>query len=145
MSDTYTQEMAERICAEICEGKSVRTICKMVGMPSKMTVMRWLNKHAEFKALYDRACIERAEAYAEEIVDIADDGSNDYVADGEGNVRFDGEHVQRSKLRVETRKWICAKMKPKKFGEKVETTHEVGDSLQALLTEIDGKSRSLPG
>jgi hypothetical protein len=145
MADTYTPEMAARICAEIIDGKSVRSICKMEGMPSKITVMRWLRSHEDFKELYDRACVERAEAYAEEIVDIADDGTNDYVPDGDDGVRFDHEHVQRSKLRVEARKWICAKMKPRKYGEKVETTHQVGDTLQALLKEIDGRSRSLPG
>lgn len=143
----YTAELAERICAEIIDGKSVRTICKMEGMPDRATVVRWLRKHEDFKALYDRACIERAEAYAEEIIDIADDGSNDYVPDGDGHMRFDSEHVQRSKLRVDSRKWICAKMKPKKYGEKL----AVGGAedlppvqvqkIERVLVRADAKNR----
>jgi hypothetical protein len=141
----YTPELAERICAEIIDGKSLRTLCKMEGMPSKRSIMYWLNKHQEFRDLYDRACIERSEGYAEELVDIADDVSNDYISDGEGGFLVDREHIQRSRLRVDTRKWICAKMKPRKYGDKVETTHQVGDTLAALMAEIDGKSRALPG
>jgi hypothetical protein len=116
---TYTPEMGELICAEIIEGKSLRTICKMSGMPAKRTVMYWLNKHQDFKELYDRACIERAEGYAEELIDIADDGTNDYYTDSEGVEHVDHENIQRSRLRVDTRKWICAKMKPRKYGDKV--------------------------
>lgn len=116
----YTPELGRRICAHMVEGKSLRSICKMDGMPSKSGVMLWLQQHDEFLKIYCIAQQERAEAYAEEVIDIADDGSNDYVLDEEGVPRFDHEHVQRSKLRVEARKWICAKMKPKKYGDKVE-------------------------
>lgn len=123
----YTPELADRICAEIIDGKSVRTICKMEGMPSKRTIMYWLRIHAEFKKLYDIACVERSEAYAEEIVDIADDGSNDWMEreldNGKSVTVVDHEHIQRSRLRVEARKWICAKMKPRKYGEKIELEH----------------------
>ena len=61
---------------------------------------------------------------AEDILDIADDGTNDWMEkqDSEGSAAgwsFNGEHVQRSKLRVDARKWLMSKMKPKKYGEKV--------------------------
>lgn len=136
----YTPELGQKICAEMITPKSLAKICKQPGMPSKKTVMEWLQKHAEFLEIYRIAQRERAEVYFEECVDIADDATNDFV---EG--RVDKEHINRSRLRVDTRKWICAKMDPKRWGDKVETTHEVGDSLQALLQEIDGKSRTLPG
>ena len=128
MADEYTQEIAERICAEMIDGKSLTTICKMAGMPSRRTVMYWLNRHQEFRELYDRACIERAESYAEEIVEIADNATNDWMENNDPDNpgwKFNGEHVQRSKLRLEARKWICSKMKPHKFGEKVEITGEI--------------------
>lgn len=118
MTDQYSPEFADRICAEIADGKSVRTICKMDGMPCKATLFNWLGQHADFKAKYDIAVMERAESYAEEIIDIADDGTNDWVAE-DGVIRLDHEHVQRSRLRVDARKWICAKMKPKKYGDKL--------------------------
>lgn len=114
----YTQEIAIRFCTAISEGKSLRSVCKIEGMPSKPTVFEWLRDNPEFARLYQIACEERAEGYAEEIVDIADDGTNDYVVE-DGMMRFNSEHVQRSKLRVEARKWIACKLKPKKYGDKL--------------------------
>jgi hypothetical protein len=124
----YTPEIGDSICAEIADGKSLRSVCLMDGMPSKSNVMNWLRKYPDFKATYDLACVERAEAYAEEIIDIADDGSNDWMETNDPDNpgwKFNGEHAQRSKLRLEARKWICAKMKPRKYGEKVEISGEI--------------------
>lgn len=144
----YTPELGERICAEMIDGKSLRSVCAMDGMPSKTTVMQWLRKHPEFEKIYRIAQAERAESYIEEIVEISDDGTNDWMANNDPDnpgYRFNGEHFGRSRLRVDTRKWIAAKMHPNRYGEKVATTIEAGDSLAALLQAIDGKSRSLPG
>jgi hypothetical protein len=63
----------------------------------------------------------RAERMAEEILDIADDGSNDWIEreqDGRTVIVADHEHIQRSKLRVDARKWLMAKMLPKKYGDR---------------------------
>lgn len=121
---SYTQETADRICSELAEGKSLRTVCKADDMPSCQTVYSWLRTRPEFLDQYARAKEDAAEAFAEEMLDIADEASNDWMSvndpDNPG-YRFNGEHVNRSRLRVDTRKWIAAKLKPKKFGEKVQT------------------------
>jgi hypothetical protein len=118
----YSAEIGDRICAEMIDGKSLRSVCEMEGMPTKKTVMRWLRTHPEFKQNYDLAQRERAQVYAEDIVDIADNASNDWMEtndpDNQG-YRFNGEHVQRSKLRLEARKWICSKLLPKLYGDKI--------------------------
>jgi hypothetical protein len=145
MADAYTPEWSDKFCALVAGGKSVSSICKQPDMPSKQTIFTWLRVHPDFLKAYQIATEERAEGYADEIIDIADDSVNDFVSDGEGGTRVDLEHIARARLRVDSRKWICGKMKPKKYGDKVETTHEAGDSLAALLQAIDGKSRSLPG
>lgn len=93
-------------------------------MPAKSTVFKWLADVPEFAELYRIAMEQRTEAHVEECIDIADDGSNDWIASNDPNnpgYRFNGEHYQRSRLRVETRKWIACKMKPKKYGDKVST------------------------
>lgn len=118
----YTQERAEKICALIAEGISVRTICKMDGMPETGTFYRWLRVYPEFMQQYACAKEDQADALAEEMLDIADDGTNDWMElnDKKGECigyQVNGEHVQRSRLRVETRKWLLAKQKPKKFGD----------------------------
>lgn len=145
----FTPELGDQICAEMIDGKSLRSICAREDMPSKRTVMFWLRTRPEFKAAYRTAQQERAECWIEEIVSIADDNSEDLVEreleNGKTVTVVDHDHIARSRLRVDTRKWIAAKMMPKLYGDKIEATHEAGDSLTALLTAIDGKSRTLPG
>lgn len=134
----YTQELADRICAQLAEGKSLRTVCKAEDTPSTVTVFSWLRTRPEFLNQYTRAKEEAADALAEEMLDIADEGSNDWMAihDGENvGYRQNGEAVNRSRLRVDTRKWIAAKLKPKKYGDKVDLAH-TGPDGGALIVQV---------
>jgi hypothetical protein len=89
--------------------------------------MRWLAEHQEFRDQYARAREAQADYWAEEIVEIADDGTNDYVdrqnKDGSTYETVNSEHINRSRLRVDTRKWLMARMAPKKYGDRI--TQEV--------------------
>lgn len=142
----YTQELADRICELLACGQSMRTVCKDEQLPSMQTVFSWLRKFPEFLEQYTRAKQEAADALVEEMIDICDDGTNDWmeVFDKDGECigyKVNGEHVQRSRLRVETRKWIAAKLKPKLYGDKVALDHGVqeGDPLLALMGQMAGK------
>ena len=102
-------------------------------MPAMSTIFKWLNDYKEFSEQYARAKEAQADAFAEEILDIADDGTNDWVEihgrDGENTGwRENGEAIRRSVLRVDARKWLMGKLKPKKYGDKV----------QAEVTGADG-------
>jgi hypothetical protein len=123
----YTQALADDICAQLSTGLSMRTVCNPDDMPDKSTLFRWIRSNEEFRDQYARAKEESADALIEEIMDIADDGSNDWMErqDKDGAVigwQLNGEHVQRSKLRVDTRKWAASKLKPKKYGDKLDLT-----------------------
>lgn len=120
----YSDELATRICLEISTtSKSLRTICKQDGMPCVATVLNWLNSNESFLAQYTRAKEEQADFLAEEMMEIADDSSQDLDRiDDYGNRIENKEFVNRSKLRVETRKWIASKLKPKKYGDRVDVT-----------------------
>lgn len=121
----YTQELADNICAQLATGVSLRTVCKGEGMPSLQTIFNWFRTKQGFVEQYTRAKEESADALADEIMDISDDGHNDWMSVwyGETEVRkVDNEAVQRSKLRVDTRKWIASKLKPKKYGDKIDMT-----------------------
>ena len=126
----FTQELADVICERIANGESLRRICKDEGMPSMGTVMRWLNQDAVFCEQYVRARELQAEGFFDEIADIADNASNDWMEtcdpDNPG-YRLNGEHIQRSKLRVDARKWMLAKMLPKKYGDKQQIDHTSSD------------------
>jgi hypothetical protein len=103
------------------------------------TVFKWIRTIPEFSQQYDKAKAESADSLAEEILDIADDGTNDWMErngkDGEKQTVFNTEHVQRSRLRVDARKWIASKLKPKKYGDKTEVEHTGKVSLESLIAQ----------
>lgn len=143
----FTQEIADKICEEIAtSSKSLKTICGEEGMPSVRTVLSWLSQgdkeeskpeFKEFLHQYARAREEQADFLAEEILEIADDGSNDLMTITKGDASYETENKEvtnRSKLRVEARKWIASKLKPKKYSDKVDLNH----AGQIALNQITG-------
>lgn len=127
----YSVEVTSAICARLVEGESLRSICRDEEMPSLATVFNWLARHSEFVDQYARAREEQAETLAAEIIDIADEECTMVRADkhntkadtddGLVEVVFDSTAVARNRLRVDARKWVAAKLKPKVYGEKVQT------------------------
>lgn len=134
----YTSEKAAEICALIAEGHSLRQIEAIEGMPNRRTILRWLDRHEEFRPQYARAREAQAEHFADEILEISDDGSNDWMRrtgkDREEQWVANGEHIQRSRLRVDARKWLMSKMAPKKYGEKIQ--HAGADGEGPVKMEI---------
>lgn len=132
----FTQKIADLICERIAAGETLAAICKDADMPETVTVWRWREAHESFRSAYARARVAQMEAWADEIVDISDDGSNDWMKrndpDNEGYV-FNGEHAQRSRLRVDTRKFLMAKIAPKVFGEKTQLTNAEGDGPAEIV------------
>lgn len=115
----YTPELADLICEQIADGNSLRSVCADEAMPSKTTVFRWLAANPAFRDHYARAREAQADSLADDILDIADDSAHDTYIDENGNERTNTEVVARSRLRVDARKWIAAKLKPKVYGDKV--------------------------
>jgi hypothetical protein len=127
-TSSYSDVMADTICERISDGQSLRTICEDEGMPNKSTVFRWLAANPEFATKYAHAREAQADALVDEMIDIADDGRNDWMEkrnqDGE-NIGWqeNGEALRRSDIRIKTRQWVAAKLRPKKYGEKLELEH----------------------
>jgi len=133
----FTQKIGDLICALLAEGKSLRSICDLKDMPHKSTVLLWVVKgyrgdpeYTAFSDQYMRAREAQSEGVLDEVNEIADDSSLDYIFrtkdDGSGESAeaiVNHEHINRSKLRIETRFRFASKMHPRKFGEKV--TQEV--------------------
>lgn len=123
----YTTEIADAICERIADGESLRSICSDDGMPNKATVFRWLGKHEEFGDQYARAREAQADTLFDEVLDIADDARNDWMernGDGDAGYVANGEHIQRSRLRIDARKWMAGKMRPKKYGDSMNLNHD---------------------
>jgi len=119
----YSQELAAKLCEQLSEGISLRTVCLAKEMPNKSTVFNWLHTNQSFLDQYTRAKQESADAMAEDVIDIADN-EDQLIEDGSGGYRHNPIQVQRDRLRIETRKWLMAKMKPKKYGDKLDLTSD---------------------
>lgn len=137
---SFTQEIADLICEGLAEGHSLRKLCQADNMPNAGTVCRWLASNEAFREQYAHAREAQAETLFDEMLDIADDGRNDKYTDDNGNERTDQDVIARSRLRVETRKWMAGKLKPKVYGDKIDLNHGVQpeNPLAALLAQVSG-------
>lgn len=143
----FTKELANDICERLASGESLRTICMAEGMPGERTVYTWLLDDEAFQQQYARAREAQADALVEEIREIADDGSNDWMEvrlkSGEVKVVLDQEHVQRSRLRIDTRKWLMSKMAPKKYGDKMQHTGADGEGpVEVVVSDLEFARRT---
>lgn len=101
---TYTREAADEICRRLAEGETLRAICRDMGLAIG-TVLGWVRDDRDgFAERYARARDIGYEVMADELIDIADGGSDDW---------------QRDRLRVDARKWLLAKALPKRFGDRM--------------------------
>lgn len=138
----YTDELGVEICKRIAEGESIRSIVKDDKMPSSSTIFRWLldDEKKIFWEQYEKARNIQAELMFEELLEIADDGQNDWVEkeykDGSSYVTLNTEHFGRSRLRVDTRKWYLSKVLPKKFGDKLDLTSGNKPIPAPILTNL---------
>lgn len=128
----YSQEVADAICSLLAQGWSLRKVIEYgyeeysdLKFPSMATVFKWMREHEEFLKQYARAKQESADAMAEEILDIADKTEDQIM----GIDKSDGARVQAQKLRIDTRKFLMAKMKPKIYGDKLDLTSG-GDKIE---------------
>lgn len=119
---TYRTEENKKIILDlVLSGMSLLAISRLEGFPSDFVIRAWMRDDDSFYTEYTRAWSARADRIIDEVMEIADESSEDWVdkTNREGEVigrRIDPEAVARSKLRIDTRIWIAGRMKPKKFG-----------------------------
>jgi hypothetical protein len=144
----YSEEMARDICERISLGESLRMISRDAEMPALSVMTVWISKYPEFQVQYARAREAQADALFDEILEIADDGRNDYMLKVEGGKEAyleNGEALRRSQMRIDARKWMAGKLRPKKYGEKhiAEVSGPDGSAVQINATrtlDITGMS-----
>lgn len=125
----YTDDIAAQICERLANGEPLAKMCKDEGMPNPSTVYRWLIAHESFREMYARAREDQADTLADEIVQIADTpllGVKTRTTD-DGVETTEGDMIEHRRLQVEARKWIAAKLKPRKYSERLQNTHEGAD------------------
>jgi hypothetical protein len=138
----YSEELAQAVLDSLSEGNSLRDTAKELGI-SPAVVRSWVVDNLNgFGERYTRARILQAEAWADEIITVAADGSKDtvikYGRDGSEYEAPDNEWINRSRLIVDTKKWLLAKLHPATYGDKLalDNKHDVSDSLLKVLERI---------
>lgn len=143
----YRQSVARAICMRLALGQSLNEVCRTKGYPSKVTVFAWLHKYPDFLNQYQYAREIQQHHHLDEMLEIADNATNDWMErhDREGEVvgwQVNGDHVNRSRLRIDTRKWIMERMAPKTFGSKQAIEHTSPDgSMTPTFGSLYGKSQ----
>lgn len=130
----YTKELGEQICERIATSSDgLRKICKEFDI-TPFTLIKWLTDtdKKEFSQQYARAKQSQADMLAEEILEIADESSKDTTKTETGELA-NNEWINRSRLRVDARKWLASKLAPKKYGDKLDINQRnitVGKDLE---------------
>lgn len=136
----FSQELFDTICDRIASGESLRSVCKDENMPAQVTVFKWLANNDTLAKQYARAREAQADAIFDEALDIADDSRNDWMTrndpENPGWIA-NGENIQRARLRIDTRKWMAGKLRPKTYGDKLEVDNTSSDgSLRPSVIRI---------
>lgn len=137
----WTAEIEDEVFQHIADGKAIREALKDDWLPSWTTFNKRLASDAEFASRYAQAREVQADAIFDEMLEIADDARNDWMekrGSDDAGWLANGEHIQRSRLRIETRKWMAGKLRPKVYGDKLDVDHKggltitVGDQVRKL-------------
>jgi len=136
----YTKELADFICEKVATHScGLMKLCKMYPeMPHHDSIFLWRYVHPEFSEQYAKAKLKQADLLAEEIIDISDDSAHDTTTTEDGKVVPNTELVARSRLRVDTRKWLASKLLPKQYGDKMilEQKTEENENLKREIKEL---------
>jgi hypothetical protein len=132
MTEATKAEILKRIAA----GETLMQVCESPHLPERSTVIDYSKRDDAFSADLTRARADWAVAQADIIVGIIDDSSNDWeekrTFGGATETRLNREAVERSKARVEVRKWLMERFLPKAFS--VDATKLTGDHTDAAST-----------
>ena len=141
----YTPELANEICERLVN-EPLAQICRDEHIPLKGTVLNWVDQDREgFADRYARARSAQIEAMAHEILTIADDSSADVVTryneKGDPYEAVDQDHINRSRLRVDTRKWLLSRLRPRVYGDATMLKHADADGNKLPTFEVSTVAR----
>ena len=132
----YSDEVAEAICEAVATTpRGIDWLCAhFPNFPAPSTVSRWLNEKPDFRVAMNFAKRRQAELLMYQGLEIADDDSGDLETverrDGTSETRLNNEFVARSKLRVEARFKMAARLDPKVWGDKLDINASLGFTQQ---------------
>ena len=143
----YSKELIEEICNNIASSsKGIKLLCKENGhWPNKDTIFTWLKNNKEFSDQYAQAKRCQIEFLVDEVLEIADDASQDQLIDNEGKTIFNPQSVSRARLKIDTRKWLACKLVPRVYSNNPNDEHDSNSKLlqeaRELRDRLDVKNR----
>jgi hypothetical protein len=138
----YTDKLAALICERVLMGESLVQITSDKSMPAARTVYYWIANNEKFLQMYTKAKEDQQETYIDELIDIADNQCSTAVMvegqplliDGKPLTTVTPASVSHAKLRIETRKWTAAKLKPRKYGNHNSVSIDLPKGSGVLMT-----------
>ena len=132
----FSQELADTICERIALGESLRKVCRTDDMPAMSSVFKWLRENKSFSEQYVKASEERTETQQEQLIEMGDEA----IAHAEStDPKAANAVVSAYKLKADNLKWSMSKMKPKKYGDKLDVTSD-GEKIVYIPTELMNKN-----
>lgn len=136
----FTKELADDICRKLGNGASLRTVLLAEEMPGMETVWRWLRENEEFRAQYVLATEERTESQQEMLIEMGDQAISHAES---SDPKAANAVVSAYKLKADNLKWSMSKMKPKKYGDKVDVTSG-GEKVAVSIIQYEGNNAAPP-
>jgi hypothetical protein len=132
---TYSEAIGKEIVTRLASGQSLHSICKLDHMPHISTIYDWIGKEPSFAEHYGRAREQAAHTLFDQMIDIADDCSNDLLKDGTPN----NAAIQRAKLQIDTRARVAGKLAPRVYGERIEQLNQTVN-IDSRSVIVDGRA-----
>ena len=136
-TDKDKDNIFEYVCQEIEKGKALRNVLKDENMPSTSTFYQWLDNDEVKAKQYARATEVRADIIFDDILAIADENTNDTSINENGIEVVNNDVIQRSRLRIDARKWVLSKLNPKKFGDKTIHSGDADNPIQTTFSILN--------
>ena len=125
-SKSFTPEVAEKILMEVADGKSIRQICRMRGMPHRVSVWLWARDCPAFSHALRAAQSMAGDSVVDDMV-----GLEQAVLDGE-------VHNRAARVVLESRRWRASKMNAR-YGDNKRI--EVDLESRFMKVTLDGSQR----
>lgn len=124
-------------CERVSNGEAIRNVLKDDNMPGTEAFFNWIKEDESKSKQYACACALRADAIFDEMLDIADAYEKDVSKDKDGIEQVNYNIINRDRLRNDTRKFIVARLNPKKYGDTTRHKHS-GDEDDDTPIKIIG-------
>lgn len=136
--DIYSEQIALEICQIIANTElTINDICKLrEDYPKPSTIVGWRITHQDFANMYDNAKKTQTELWIDQIRREAEDESNDFYESKDG-LKPNPVAVARSKLKIESMKWMATKILPRIYGDRITNDMTLHIKQEHALDELE--------